>query len=204
MNWLAHIFLSEKNIDFQIGNYLADPLKGRVWEGASIKLQEGMKVHKLIDSYTDSHILFKASKEKLGNKGLLKAVVVDITYDYLLTKNWQKFSNISKELFLNEFYNQSTVNLASLPINAQSYLKRLIEFDLLNKYNSLEDLYKAFERVDKRISKRLLLRDKTTNYYKLVSINIEKIEEDFLEFFPQLCAIVKKNVDEVKLTHWKI
>ncbi len=163
-----------------------------------------MKIHKIIDSYTDSHILFKASKEKLGEKGLLKAVVIDLTYDYLLTKNWQRFSNISKELFLNEFYNQSTLNLSYLPINAQTYLKRLIEFDLLNKYSSLEDLYKAFERVDQKISKRLLLRDKTTNYYKLVSTNIEKLEEDFLEFFPQLCSVVKKNVDESKLTHWKI
>lgn len=204
MNWLAHIFLSEKNIDFQIGNYLADPLKGRIWEGASISLQKGMRIHKLIDSYTDSHILFKSSKERLGKKGLLKAVVVDLTYDYLLTKNWQNFSNISKELFLNEFYKQAMSNLPTLPLNAQTYLKRLIEFDLLNKYNSLEDLYKAFERVDKRISKRLLLRDKTINYFNIVSTNIENLEKDFLEFFPQLCNTVRENVDESKLSHWKI
>ena len=27
MNWLAHVFLLEQRIDFQIGNFLADPLK---------------------------------------------------------------------------------------------------------------------------------------------------------------------------------
>ena len=32
MNWLAHIFLSENKIDFQLGNFLADQLKGRLCE----------------------------------------------------------------------------------------------------------------------------------------------------------------------------
>ena len=87
MNWLAHIFLSEQNIDFQIGNYLADPLKGRVWEQASPNLKNGMHVHKIIDSYTDAHREFKRSKLRLGEKGLLKPIIIDLTYDYLLTKN---------------------------------------------------------------------------------------------------------------------
>ena len=86
MNWIAHIFLSELNTDFQIGNYLADPLKGKVWENANENIKKGMYVHKIIDSYTDSHLFFKNSKNKLGSKGLLKAVVIDLTYDYLLTK----------------------------------------------------------------------------------------------------------------------
>jgi acyl carrier protein phosphodiesterase len=30
MNWLAHVFLSEENVDFQIGNFLADPMKGKL------------------------------------------------------------------------------------------------------------------------------------------------------------------------------
>lgn len=42
MNWLAHVFLSEQNIDFQIGNFLADPLKGRLWEDATIDMKKGM------------------------------------------------------------------------------------------------------------------------------------------------------------------
>ena len=35
MNWLAHVFLSENNIEHQLGNLLADPLKGRAWEEAT-------------------------------------------------------------------------------------------------------------------------------------------------------------------------
>lgn len=204
MNWLAHIFLSEHNIDFQIGNYLADPLKAKPWESANKDIIKAMEIHKLIDSYTDNHPTFKQSKNRLGNTGLLKAVVIDLTYDYLLTKNWHKYSNITLDKFLDEFYINAIANMHTLPDEAKQKLKSLIEFDLLNKYKSLEDLNQSFKRVDKRISLRVLKRDNVSRYYEIVCKNIDKIEEDFLLFFPQLCNKVRKNVNNNKLMHWKI
>ena len=67
--WLAHVFLSELDIDFQIGNFLADPLKGRVWENASDEIKKGMQTHKKIDSFTDSHEIISCSKKRLRERG---------------------------------------------------------------------------------------------------------------------------------------
>jgi len=203
MNWLAHIFLSEYNIEFQVANYLADPLKGRTWENSSISIKKGMLTHKLIDSYTDSHEIFKTSKNRLGDKGLLKAIVIDITYDYLLTKNWNTFSNISIDIFLNEFYKNAYNLIPNLPDNASTSLKRMIDFDLLNKYQTLEQLNEGFLRVDKRLSKKLATRDKASYYYERVCENIDDLEKDFLLFFPELCKKVKENTNSEKLIHWK-
>jgi acyl carrier protein phosphodiesterase len=203
MNWLAHIFLSENNIDFQIGNYLADPLKGKIWNEASIDIQKGIKLHKIIDTYTDSHHLFKKSKQRLGNQGLLKAVVIDLTYDYLLSKNWNLYSNIDIDIFLNNFYKKAKIQLTTLPIEASQPLKRLIDYEVLNKYKSLDDLNKALLKVDNRLSSRLAKRDKASYYFEKIDSNITDIESDFLEFFPQLCNKVKINLDKSKLTHWK-
>ncbi|RXK00419.1 hypothetical protein CRU98_04470 [Arcobacter sp. CECT 8986] len=203
MNWLAHIFLSENNIDFQIGNYLADPLKGKAWSNANTNIIKGMQIHKMIDSYTDNHIEFKNSKNRLGEKGLLKPVVVDLTYDYLLTKNWNRYCNISLNKFLNIFYDNAIKNMNTLPDNAKLKLSRLIEFDLLNKYQNLDDLNQSFKRVDKRLSQRLLKRDSVSRYYDLVCKNIDGIEDDFLIFFPQLCSYIKENTNNLNLTHWK-
>lgn len=204
MNWLAHIFLSEQNIDFQMGNYLADPLKGRVWDEASLNLKNGMHVHKIIDSYTDAHGEFKRSKTRLGEKGLLKPIIIDLTYDYLLTKNWDTYSSIPIDAFLQTFYNQAHQQLDILPQKASSYLKRLIEYDVLNKYQSLEHLEIAFKRVDTRLSKRLFARDQAVSYVDRVHEHIEDIEKDFLLFFPQLCQKVRENVNQNKIAHWKI
>ncbi len=204
MNWLAHIFLSEHNIDFQIGNYLADPLKAKAWEGANENIKKAMQIHKLIDSYTDKHPTFKQSKNRLGKNGLLKAVVIDLTYDYLLTKNWHRYSNIMLDDFLNDFYNNANTNMHTLPNEAKLKLKRLIDFDLLNKYQTLEHLNESFQRVDKRISARVLKRDNVSRYFEIVCKNIDDIEDDFLLFFPQLCTKVKENVNSNELGHWKI
>jgi acyl carrier protein phosphodiesterase len=203
MNWIAHIFLSEYNIDFQIGNYLADPLKGKIWQEANENLKKGMNLHKTIDSYTDSHQIFKRSKQRIG-KGVLRAVVIDLTYDYLLTKNWDKFCKIPMDAFFDEFNIKARNRLKDIPKNAQLPLERLIDYDILNRYKTLQDLEKAFLRVDKKLSQRLLKRDSNSRYFGTVSKNISNLEDDFLEFFPQLCFEIKKYINESKLTHWKI
>ena len=204
MNWLAHIFLSEQNIDFQIGNYLNDPLKGRSWDGASKELKNGMKIHMKIDTFTDYHPTVSISKSRLREKGLLKSIIIDITYDYFLTKNWDKFCNIPFEEFINTFYSQATEELEFLPIKAKEPVERLIKFNILNKYQNLAHLEKAFNRFDKRLSAKLLSRDTASSYFQAVSDNIDSLESDFLIFFPELCKEVKNNVNPDNLKHWNI
>ena len=204
MNWLAHIFLSEQNIDFQIGNYLHDPLKGKSWDYASDDLNNGMKTHMLIDLYTDSHFIVAQSKARLREKGLLKAIVIDMTYDYFLTKNWDKFSHIPFEDFTEKFYKQANLRLDSLPEKARESVNKLIKYNILNNYKSTEHLKIAFERFDKRLSTKLLSRDSASSYFETVTKNIEQLEEDFLIFFPKLSNEVKKSINLEKIEHWKI
>lgn len=204
MNWLAHIFLSEQEVDFQIANFLADPLKGRVWQGASLDIEKGMHTHKIIDSYTDSHKIFKKSKNTIRDKGLLRAIIIDITYDYFLTKHWNIFCNIDKKEFIEDFYLKAKERKYFLSPKANEHLLRLINNDVLNRYQSIEKLKISFEKLDLRLSKRLLQRDTASSYFDEVSKNIESLEEDFLLFFPQLCLKVKQNVNKNNLNHWRI
>ena len=204
MNWLAHIFLSEQNIDFQMGNYLADPLKGKAWEDASYDLKKGIEVHMIIDSFTDAHEIVKQSKSRLRDTGLLKSIVIDITYDYFLSKNWDRYCHIAFEEFTSNFYKNASNKLEYLPENASVYIEKIIKFNILNKYQKIEHIEKAFGRFDKRLSQKLLSRDSTSSYFKAVEKNIDLLEKDFLEFFPQLCQKVIENVDSSKVSHFKI
>jgi len=204
LNWLAHIFLSELNIDYQIGNFLADPLKGRVWEDASEDIKKGMQTHKLIDSFTDSHEIISVSKKRLREKGLLKPVIIDLTYDYLLTKNWDKYCNIPLKIFSNTFYEKAYQRTLFLPSNANLQIANMIQRDLLNKYHTINQLKSSFSRMDARLSARLLQRETASGYSNAVVDNINYLEKDFLEFFPELCKTVKKDLNEEKLKHWRI
>jgi acyl carrier protein phosphodiesterase len=204
MNWLAHIFLSEQKIDFQIGNFLADPLKGRLWENASMDMIKGMKTHKIIDSYTDSHEIVSISKRRLREKGLLKPVIIDLTYDYFLTKNWNEFCKIPIEEFSEVFYHQANQRIPYLPKHTNEPIQNMIQRDLLNKYHNLDQLKISFERMDKRLSPRLKQRETASSYIDDVLKNIDYLENDFLEFFPQLCDKIKDDLNKDKIKHWKL
>jgi len=204
MNWLAHVFLSEQKVDFQIGNYLADPLKGRVWQDASDDMIKGMHLHMLIDAYTDSHKVVSKSKSRLREKGLLKPVIIDLTYDYLLTKNWNLFSSVSLDEFLASFNHQAMQRSSELPLLASQHVSHLVDKDILNRYQNLEQLKHSFARIDTRLSKRLLARESAAGYADIVHEKIDDLERDFLIFFPDLCSYVKANLNPSNLNHWKI
>jgi acyl carrier protein phosphodiesterase len=203
MNWLSHVLLSEQKIDFQLGNYLADPLKGKAWEGASEELKQGIEVHKRIDIYTDTHAIFSQSKNRIRDKGLLRGVVMDLTYDYLLTKHWEKFSHIPKEEFLKEFYDNAMQRSPLFPTKPQRLVYTLVTQDRLNKYNSMEELHKAFSRIDLRLSPKLLARESASSYMEDVVRAEKGLEEDFLAFFPQLQKHIKAHMDPHQIEHWR-
>ncbi len=204
MNWLAHIFLSEQKIDFQIGNFLADPLKGRLWDSASTDIQKGVDTHKIIDSYTDSHRVVSKSKARLRKKGLLKPVIIDLTYDYFLTKNWDKFSSIPIKAFLESFHKKAKKRANDLPTQVNEVVIRLVDNDILNSYRNLNQLNESFERIDRRLSKKLLLRESAVSYFDAVNEKIDDLEDDFLIFFPDLCNFIKKDLNQESLNHWRI
>ena len=62
MNYLAHAFLSNNDSNLLIGNFIADHLRGNDFKNYSPQIIEGIHLHRKIDSFTDSHLNFKASK----------------------------------------------------------------------------------------------------------------------------------------------
>ena len=186
MNWLAHIFVSTNSIDFQLGNLLADPLKGRRWEGASRQLEEGFRMHGRIDVFTDSNGLVLQSKSRLGSKGYLKGVIIDIAYDYCLTNSWDLYSNIPLECFISTFYRNADMAVADYPPEAEAFVRRIIASGVLTSYGSFEGLALALRRIDLRLSDRLRARESATDYLPILKREMAGISRDFSLFFPQL------------------
>lgn len=202
MNWLAHIFISKKSVDYQLGNLLADPLKGKCWTGANALVQEGFKMHSSIDAFTDSNEHVKRSKSRLGEKGRLKGVVVDIAYDHLLLKNWEQYAKIDTVSFINEFYHKSESEIASYPKDAREFVQRIIEYKVLTSYSTFEGLETAFRRMDNRLSERVLAKENTSGYMSILKREMKAIEQDFLLFFPQLVDHFKSTSGLIMRDHW--
>jgi acyl carrier protein phosphodiesterase len=202
MNWLAHIFLSKNSIDYQLGNLLADTLKGRSFEGASRPFEAGLAMHCRIDAFTDAHPRVAKSKARLQGKKYLKGVVVDLVYDHLLVKHWPEYSRVGIDGFLQTFYHEANDAVQAYPDEAQGFVRRVIDNDILNSYGTLEGLETAFLRIDRRLSARLLARESCTEYLPLVKKEIAGLEADFSRFFPELVAHFKTHCGAPLGEHW--
>jgi acyl carrier protein phosphodiesterase len=202
MNWLAHIFLSENHIEYQHGNLLADLLKGRGWHGASSQFNAGLSMHQSIDDFTDSHPLVMKSTSRLGQKGYLKGVVIDVTYDHLLLRNWHRYSHTPFEVFIDTFDRESKQASKCYPDKARIFLSKLVASGHLRDYNSFKGVERAFWRIDRRLSPRMLARETTLGYLPLVKDEIMGIEQDFLAFMPDLIHHFKSASSLSPGSHW--
>ena len=125
MNLLAHLFLSEQNIDRQLGDLLGDPCKGRAFEEANDAFKQGLKAHMSIDAFTGSHASFLKSKQRLNKKGHLKGVVIDLTYDVFLTRFWSEYCCVDLNSFLDGFYLNAPIALEYYPPQPRAVVEKV-------------------------------------------------------------------------------
>lgn len=105
MNWLAHAYLSKRNIEFRVGNILPDLVSITELKKFSPSYQEGIRCHKAIDAFTDSHPIVKNSISRMPeNYRRFGGILTDVFYDHFLAKNWANYSALSLSEFSNNLY----------------------------------------------------------------------------------------------------
>ena len=204
MNWLAHVFLSENNIEHQLGNLLTDPLKAKAWDDASDSVKLGMETHKRIDSFTDRHPIVLRSKAHLVKRGHLKGVVLDILYDYYLSIHWEKFSNLERTTFLETFHSEALQTVVQYPDRPRVIIERVVMTKQLSSYNTMDGVEHALGRIDKRLSERAKSKDTAIRYLPIIIKENEYLEEAFLDFFPELMMEIAKDLPKDTIIHWNI
>ncbi|MEJ2500783.1 MAG: acyl carrier protein phosphodiesterase, partial [Campylobacterales bacterium] len=164
--------------------------------------EAGLAMHGRIDAFTDAHPHVAKSKARLQGKKYLKGVVVDLVYDHLLVKHWPEYSRVGIDDFLQIFYQEANDAVRDYPDEAQDFVRRVIDNDILNSYGTLEGLETAFLRIDRRLSARLLERESCSEYLPLVKEEIAGLEADFRQFFPELAAHFKTHCGALGGAHW--
>lgn len=193
LNWLTHIVLSKDDVDYQLGNLLADALKGVVWEDAGSAFIEGVAMHRAIDTFTDSHSLVSQSKGRLGEKGYLKGVVVDVLYDHFLSRKWDEFIAIPRPDFINTFHENAVVAVQVYPKQLKRFAEALVTSNRLSKYQSFEGFVSTLQKMDGRISQRIREKESAVDYVPAVQGAYDELEQDFLQFFPELISFFQEH-----------
>lgn len=189
MNYLAHVFLSGDNEEVIIGNFIGDYVKGRRFKEYSESVRKGILLHRGIDLYTDRNKTVRKSKSLLKKKyGKYSGIIVDIFYDHYLTKNWHKFSSQPLNDFTQNFHNILYKYFEILPEEVKKFVPSFINNDWINTYRSVQGM----ETVLKRMSSATTLPDETDYAIEVLGNNYNEIENDFLNYFPELVSYVIK------------
>lgn len=191
MNWLAHVFLSEPDVEFRLGNLLADIVRGEELRRMSAAFQRGVRKHKQIDAFTDSHPLVKRSRARVSVEfRRFSGVLVDVFYDHLLATSWDRYSPIVLDAFTTKLYADIEASNIELPSSARVTLDRIIRHDLLGSYRGIEGVERSLRRLSAYLSSRW--RREFALEKGVVDLISQRagFDADFAEFFPQLQAAV--------------
>lgn len=183
MNFLAHLYLSEDNTNIMIGNFIADSVKGNNFTHFHPEIQQGIRLHREIDTFTDAHEIVRISKRRLHKRyGLYAGVVIDIFYDHYLARNWHLYSAIPLALYVHEVYELLQKHFDLLPEKTQHMLPFMIEHNWLYNYQYKEGIERVMNGMNRRTKNRAQMNLAIED---LVALDTE-FENDFTMFFKEL------------------
>ncbi|WP_456314418.1 acyl carrier protein phosphodiesterase [Pseudomonas shirazensis] len=191
MNFLAHIYLSGDNDLIKIGNFMADGIRGKQFEHFPEDVQKGIILHRAIDTYTDSHDIFRQSTRRLHERyHHYSGVIVDIVYDHFLAKNWTLYSDEKLEDFINRFYNSLHGNYGILSEKTKNIMPYMIEQNWLLSYRTVEGIHQILKQMDRRSkneSKMQFANEELVEFYS-------EFEHEFTTFFEDLREHAKQKL----------
>jgi len=183
MNFLAHLYLSQNNTNILIGNFIADHIRGNNFLMFSKEIQQGIFLHREIDTFTDAHEIVRKSKRRLHKRYRhYNGVIIDILYDHFLAKNWTNYSAIPLDIYTQGVYNLFTKKATELPVKSQQFITYMIEYDILYNYQ-FED---GIERVLKGMNNRTKGKSQMDLAIEDLKELSPELENDFTLFFEDL------------------
>jgi acyl carrier protein phosphodiesterase len=186
MNFLAHLYLSGDNDHVRLGNFIGDHVRGRnLGEQFPLEIVQGIRLHRAIDRYTDSHPIVKRSKDRLRPKYRHYAqVIVDVFYDHFLAKNWTTYCELPLAEYAEDSYELVRKNKEILPESFVDMMKHMRQGNWLLHYATIDGIHQALSGM----SRRSRFDSKMDQSVIDLKEHYAAFEGEFSTFFPELKA----------------
>lgn len=134
-------------------NLFGDFIKGNELGHFPRKVQDGIRLHRAIDHYVDHHPeVLKLMRELYPILPKVSGIAVDLFFDHILAKNWDKYHSIPLADFIDSFYNSEMFDKAFFSEEYLFVLEKMKEKNWLYQYQFSYGLMKACTGVSRRIS----------------------------------------------------
>ncbi|MBN2874405.1 MAG: DUF479 domain-containing protein [Spirochaetales bacterium] len=196
MNFLAHALLAHASLadhDGQecTGALMADFCAGCDPEDFPAGIARGMRQHRAIDAYTDSHPEFRACRRAIAEAGAPRftaGILTDIFWDYMLASNWDAWGDPLAGCGLEDFgalvYDRLGATRAWHSPDFSRAYPWIISTSLLSTYATITGIEKTLAGLSTRMSGGIDLASAV-----VILVDLEQpIRRYFSEFWPDLIA----------------
>lgn len=189
MNYLAHAYLSFNDPLLTIGNMIADFVKGKQVLQYEEGIQEGIRLHRAIDSFTDRHPATARAKQLLKPAvGAYSGVFIDVVYDHFLARDGQRFTDTHLSYFAQQVYYLLQSREQSLPATFRQVFHFMRTQNWLYHYRRKEGIFKTFTGI---VHRAKYLDVPSDVPFAAFEEHYTELESCYRDFFPQLEGFVK-------------
>jgi len=195
MNLLAHAYLSFGQPELLVGNMISDYVKGKKQYDYPLGIQQGIRLHRAIDAFTDSHAATARGKAIFKPAvGLYAGAFMDVVYDHFLALDTNLNDEIAWQKFTSTVYDSLIEQHSFLPEKFARMLPYMQTQDWLFNYRYTWGIEKSFGGLVRRAA---YLTDSSAAF-QLFEANLPLLEDCYQEFFPAVKNMAEKQLAELQ------
>lgn len=152
MNFLAHLHIAHHCQSSLLGNLLGDFVKGDPTKQYPQNLVQGIRLHRWVDVYTDSHPVMKSAKSLFPNEQQRFApIALDLFWDHCLVNSWSNWHPVPLKSFLIQAQQDiSTESTVTLPERFVRVNQAMWQGQWLESYADFANIRFALSRMAQR------------------------------------------------------
>jgi acyl carrier protein phosphodiesterase len=154
VNYLAHAYLNgHRGNTVLMGNMMGDFVKGNQYLQYDAHIQEGILLHRAIDTFTDAHPIVSAAKNYFrADYGLYSGALVDVMWDHYLANDISVFADDDAvKIFTQNVYDTLKQNPHLMNEKMAYMCKYMIEYDWLYNYKKVAGIVRSWQGMSKRL-----------------------------------------------------
>lgn len=192
MNYLAHAYLSFGNEYILLGNMSSDFIKGRKQYDYPSMMQKGIRLHRLIDTFTDTHEATRQSKAILKPAADAYAgAFADVVYDHFLAADKTIFPETVLQSFAESTYQVLHNHISLLPEKFGNMVPYMSKQNWLYNYCNMYGIQNSFEGIARRAT---YFKDSST-VFELFTKHYIPLQKCYETFMPAVKSYAKENFD---------
>jgi acyl carrier protein phosphodiesterase len=192
---LAHAYLSFNHPDILLGNMISDFVKGKKKFDYPSGIQNGIMLHRTIDTFTDTHEATKEAKEVFRpHYRLYSGAFVDVVYDHFLATDPSEFTELSLLGFSQQVYADLDKNIQEFPDRFAAMFPYMKEHNWLYNYRTRWGIGKSLGGVVRRAA--YLTESETA--YQLFEEHYQLLQDCYRHFWASAKPFIRQQFDGIQ------